>query len=107
MVDTASSMLRVTCCSISCGEAPGYTVEIETTGNDTSGKRSTGKRNNASTPITMIAAATMVVNTGRSMETVAIFMVRLALSAFARGCALALVRRLLFDGDAVAQPAVA
>ena len=50
--------------STASGDAPGYSTEMLSTGTDTSGSFSTGRRWYENTPSTSNATMTMVANTG-------------------------------------------
>ena len=68
IVFTASSITSVTSTSMTSGEAPTSFVVMFTIGKSTLGKRSRARRGKATSPNTMSASATMVMNTGRLMD---------------------------------------
>ena len=65
IVLTASSILSVISVSICSGAAPGWTVVMSTVGRSIFGKRSTPRRVNEKTPMTVSERMRTVAKTGR------------------------------------------
>ncbi len=78
-METARSIGRVTCASISSGATLGQEVTTEMLGSDTSGRRSTGRRVRQMAPRRTIAAMRIVTVTGRETENFAMFIPAAAL----------------------------
>src|SRR5438309_9552721 len=82
--DTACSIGRVTWASISSGATLGHWVTMATTGNETAGSRSIGRRVRQMAPSSTSAAIRMVTATGRVTEKRAKFMGNSWVQAFGR-----------------------
>ena len=65
---TASSILRLTSRSTVSGDAPGYSVRIESTGISTLGIRSTGRRRHEKIPSVTSVSIITVATTGREID---------------------------------------